>query len=230
MEKEENVYGGISQAEEIATAKESVGDQKEDATTASAALGKFKDVDALLKAYGCLQAEFTRRSQRLKELERAAENPANGNATGLGAEKLRKNAAARKAEEEKFDEFVSELENSATSTAQVHEAGPAEQDQVCLEKVCEETGGSAALEENVSSVEACRENVELSSHQLYEKASRDEEVRLKIIGEYLSSIGRAGVPLTFGGGGALTAPTRKAKTIDEAGNMALRWFQKEIKA
>ena len=32
-------------------------------------LGKFKDVQALLSAYESLEAEFTRRSQRLKELE-----------------------------------------------------------------------------------------------------------------------------------------------------------------
>ena len=32
-------------------------------------LGKFKDVNALLKAYNSLEAEFTKRSQRLKELE-----------------------------------------------------------------------------------------------------------------------------------------------------------------
>lgn len=32
-------------------------------------LGKFKSVDALLSAYLSLEAEFTRRSQRLKELE-----------------------------------------------------------------------------------------------------------------------------------------------------------------
>lgn len=33
-------------------------------------LGKFKSVDALMKAYEDLEAEFTRRSQRLKEFER----------------------------------------------------------------------------------------------------------------------------------------------------------------
>lgn len=33
------------------------------------ALGKFKSVDALVRAYGELEAEFTRRSQRLKALE-----------------------------------------------------------------------------------------------------------------------------------------------------------------
>ena len=36
---------------------------------AAADLGKFKSVDALLGAYRELEAEFTRRSQRLKELE-----------------------------------------------------------------------------------------------------------------------------------------------------------------
>lgn len=38
-------------------------------TGAAAGLGKFQSVDALLNAYQALEAEFTRRSQRLKELE-----------------------------------------------------------------------------------------------------------------------------------------------------------------
>lgn len=38
-------------------------------STAAAGLGKFKSVDALLSAYESLEAEFTRRSQRLRELE-----------------------------------------------------------------------------------------------------------------------------------------------------------------
>lgn len=43
----------------------------------SAPLGKFKSVDALLQAYNSLQAEFTRRSRRLRELEgKLAENAA----------------------------------------------------------------------------------------------------------------------------------------------------------
>ena len=37
---------------------------------AAAPLGKFKDVQTLMKAYTELEAEFTRPSQRLKELER----------------------------------------------------------------------------------------------------------------------------------------------------------------
>ncbi|MBQ9514436.1 MAG: hypothetical protein IJR66_05640 [Clostridia bacterium] len=34
-------------------------------------LGKFKDVNALLNAYNSLEAEFTKRCQRVKELENA---------------------------------------------------------------------------------------------------------------------------------------------------------------
>lgn len=36
---------------------------------AEVSLGKFKDVNALLNAYNSLQAEFTKRCQRIKELE-----------------------------------------------------------------------------------------------------------------------------------------------------------------
>jgi len=42
---------------------------------AVAELGKFKDVKALMEAYTSLEAEFTRRSQRLKELEKATSTP-----------------------------------------------------------------------------------------------------------------------------------------------------------
>lgn len=43
---------------------------------AAADLGKFRDVQALMDAYKALEAEFTRRSQRLRDLERAAKENA----------------------------------------------------------------------------------------------------------------------------------------------------------
>ena len=43
---------------------------------AAAAVGKFKDVEALENAYRALEAEFTRRSQRLRELEASKERQA----------------------------------------------------------------------------------------------------------------------------------------------------------
>ena len=47
---------------------------------AAAVLGKFKDVQTLMQAYTELEAEFTRRSQRLKELENG--NKAEDNSDG----------------------------------------------------------------------------------------------------------------------------------------------------
>lgn len=51
----------------------------------AAILGKFRSLDALAKAYAALESEFTRRSQRLKELEKAAENFEGKPAAGVNA-------------------------------------------------------------------------------------------------------------------------------------------------
>ena len=82
MEKEENVYEETTPTEEFAEASEN---------GALTVLGKFKDVGALVRAYESLQAEFTRRSQKLRQLETEVENFKKEQASS-GAEKLRKNA------------------------------------------------------------------------------------------------------------------------------------------
>ena len=57
----------------------------------AADLGKFKDVKALLDAYTSLEAEFTRRSQRLKELEgKSKAQPTADAANGEPSSGLRK--------------------------------------------------------------------------------------------------------------------------------------------
>lgn len=48
---------------QVAEAKNKSGEET------SVSLGKFKDVNALLAAYNSLQSEFTKRCQRIKELE-----------------------------------------------------------------------------------------------------------------------------------------------------------------
>lgn len=54
-------------------------------------MGKFKDVKALLDAYTSLEAEFTRRSQRLKELEgKSKAQPTADAANGEPSSGLRK--------------------------------------------------------------------------------------------------------------------------------------------
>lgn len=261
MERKDNGYEEKPRTEEIATANTGAEGQESGPKTASAVAGKFKDVDALIKAYDCLQAEFTRRSQRLKELEREAENlkaAKEEKSAAAMAEKLRKNAERTKTAGDEFDSFVSELEGAnvrARNKRSFAEEGPAEGEEDArvesrsAEQAMQSVGATAVGKENAPSVvsglsaydadggsgetplsevpfvEKSRE--ELSSDELYERASRDEQVRLKIIGEYLSSVGRAGAPLIRGGAGTLAAPPMKAKTVEEAGRMALRWFKKD---
>ena len=234
MKKEENVYVENKGAEEIATAKQ-IAEREKGEDNASTVLGKFKDVDALARAYGALQAEFTRRSQRLKELERQAENlKSDGQKQTDGAavavEKLRKNAQTVKAEREKFDAFVCELQTAnVRADGEIDAENKPAQSQILPKEEAFQEEYAEGEKQSFLGGESVAENQEqtmLSSEELYEKASRDENVRLKIIGEYLASIEKRGAPLMRGGGGALATSPQKPKTVREAGNMALHFFKK----
>lgn len=61
--------------EQTATAEAQPADAEKDngaKTSETASYGKFKDADALYKAYNSLLSEFTKRCQRVKELESAS--------------------------------------------------------------------------------------------------------------------------------------------------------------
>ncbi len=253
MEKKDNGYVENTQTEAFASA--SVGAEGEESClkNASTGIGKFKDVDALVKAYDCLQAEFTRRSQRLKQLEREAENFKRESASAIVVEKLRENAEKVKAEEEKFDGFIAELEgtnvrvhdevaqqkmkpaNQATGEGDTQAAetldknlfGPSADVNSVREVESKEVKGEEASPVTGETFVAESRGVQNSSEELYRMASEDEQVRLKIIGEYLQTLGKAGAPLAKGGNGLLSTPPIKARTVREAGEMALRWFKRE---
>ena len=77
---EEKINEQTEQKAQSAEAVENLG-----ATTGEVSLGKFKDVNALYNAYNSLQSEFTKRCQKLKELEsKLAQTP--DKATDAGVE------------------------------------------------------------------------------------------------------------------------------------------------
>ena len=251
MEEKENVYVTTG-TENGAQAREAAEDGKKSRDKEiSTVLGKFKDVDALARAYGALQSEFTRRSQRLKELEKEAEEwkteKEEALETAIGVEKLRKNAEERRAENKAFNRFVSELEVSREKVDGTTDGvwNPESEERNGLEEEVAETATESkrgqeadevkglrtpVLEKGTPFVGKSREADALSSEALYEQVSRDEKVRLKIIGEYLASVGKTVAPLMRGGTGTLAAPPIKAKSIGEAGDMALRYFKRESRA
>jgi hypothetical protein len=268
--KKENVYMEEKQTEQVASATKVVEKQGAEQESekeilqgaaehgkdgGSAVLAKFKNVDALAKAYAALEAEFTRRSQRLKELERETENSAkeNGEKTGeivaSGAEKLRKTQAMKAEEKRKFDRFVSELETVKNAEPEKSGVGETAQADERLAQGDPESVGNkgdllqadtvektalsvrnatvgTAEKESAEPVAKSRESGGAGLDELYLQATKNEQVRLRIIGEYLQSIGK-GAPLMKGGVGATLAPPIKAKTFLDAGTMALRLFKEE---
>lgn len=210
MQEMENVYEIDPQTEQG-----SVKDDKENGNdkqvVGSADLGKFKDVSALMQAYQSLQAEFTRRSQRLKRYERELDNQAQ-------------------------EDTAQVSECSGQASADVPELVPARPDSAKEESVL-------AVEMKESDDSTCKDSdgenktvthgdgLQLlgqagnSATSLYEQVMASEEVRLKIVGDYLSSLGKSGAPLMKGGGGVLTAPAKKPVCIADAGKMALAYLQ-----
>ena len=95
---------GIQATAETAQAEENI---------AAAGLGKFKSVDALMNAYLSLEAEFTRRSQRLRELEEESkaqkpQSTENGNAGEEAPSPITENTGGRLLEAALADSGVRE--------------------------------------------------------------------------------------------------------------------------
>ncbi len=249
-EKKENVYEGTVGTEQ--GENEGARVETEMARQGSAVPEKFADVDALVRAYESLQAEFTRRSQRLRELERATENLENRKEKRAesGAEKLRKNSAERRKEAKAFDEFIADTGASFSEKRlekpEREGLDPTAFEVVGLEEKCEGFDVGEGLENakadapsvvktetaesvDCANVSAVTGNLEgISADELFERANRDENVRLKIIGEYLASLRKPNAPLATGGVGTLTAPPKKIVSIGDAGAMALSYFKKPL--
>ncbi len=245
MIEKENVDVINDQTEAACKAEEGLQEAVPD-KEASTVLGKFKDVDALARAYESLQAEFTRRSQRLRTLEKEAENFKRLEESS-GAEKLRKTAKTRRETAKKFDEFVTEVSCSAQKekptpfkeaavAAQTADGGvkpTQERVKVAQEEasLATPTQGQRAAEPPIgyggeSSSAVKNEGEPVTGETLYQRASANEEVRLRIVGEYLASLGKSGVPLTGGSVGVAVTPPSRARSVGQAGDMALLYFRK----
>lgn len=197
-----------------------VGKEAQAEQSGSTGLGKFKDVNALLHAYAALEAEFTRRSQRLKVLEREAEN---GKAQQSSSPKA-------EATEEEGSEHAEKCAVSATEslkTPAAQEARATEAAEVC-EPETERVTLAANREEGslLPAVGSVRDTEnKFADDELYSAVLANETVRLKVIGEYLSSIGKKGAPIVKGGTGTLAVQPQRAESIASAGVMALRMFK-----
>lgn len=225
---------------------------------------KFKDVNALAEAYNALQAEFTRRCQRLKELEmrarkfsetdrkqpdnkpksdadggvHAAEGAdktlhyptENGVGTVSDADKETSGAATADMTFEDKDKENAEAaetldkdgENAAFKAAAAADEKQADERNADLKKTV--SGNCTAGETAGNAPENTAGNFGAGGNAAEMKI--DEETRLKIIGEYLSSLRKNDAPLLRGGAGTFGTPPVRATSLEEAGAMALRAFKR----
>lgn len=221
MVTEQTAEGQTRAADKGGVMKEMTDGDK--AETASATLKKFKDVNALAAAYSSLEAEFTRRSQKIKRLEKL-----------LAEGKDEEIANAEKQTEEILTspdtENLSVAEKTASEvspSAESVEESSGEKETATVKEELLPQSGVANLSGTVTGVGVdTPSSVGLSKERLYELATNNEAVRLQIIGDYLSSLSKSDAPLMRGGKGTMASPVEKAKSISQAGVMALDYFKK----
>ncbi len=173
-------------------------EQKEDIS-----LKKFKNPQELLKAYNELEREFTRRSQRLKELEKAEQ----------------------KSTEIKGDDWKSKVDKffSTTPSAKVFAKDIARKiiDNPSLkgEENCLQIALNEVLIDNFRTPEQLMQDGQFLNDYVF----NSREVKDAIIANYLKDIANSTPPSTLSSGGVdMIAPNLKPKSIHEAGLMFLK--------
>lgn len=172
-----------------------------DGEGASSHYGKFKDADSLFKAYNELQSEFTRKCQRLSELEtKAQDNVAN---------------ATPRVEEESWqtqvDDFIKNHKHA----------------KLYSKDISRELLNDASLKNNKHGLEIAYSKVLEAKHRSNEDIINDEaflqdyvlnneNIKKQIINNYLNSINKA--PTVLGNGASMVAfaPFQAPTNLEDA--------------
>lgn len=185
---------------------------------------KFKDVNALYKAYLALQAEFTRRCQRLKELETKADNlpplPPDS-PTQSPPDLMRKQGGDGEAgEQKKGDNPAFESNN----TQEINKNKEVKMEEKNTQDTQNTQGESESKDENENQNPGTA-----AEEKLFKAAMQNKSVRQKILEEYFHSLKKGYAPLTQGGLGTFSAPPKSVKSIADAGKMALEFLRSKNK-
>ncbi len=183
----------------------------EDNMGATDDLGRFKDVKSLLNAYNALQSEFTRRCQKVKELER--EN------LQLLKEQSDGNSFINEHEWEKkaFLEIFPDAEKEYSSLVDTAFTGDGSKGWL----------GRAYLKKITNNYED-KINYLSSENYVKEAVNNNAELKNSIIKEYLKGVesSKPVITLISGNGVATVSPPSKPKSLADAGDLARQIFEK----
>lgn len=167
--------------------------------------GKFKDAKTLLDAYNSLQGEFTRKSQKLAEMQKKIEENAFFTSQNENLEDVLNGQTDSEQYKKEIEEMLAKNENISNLPNKYR---------VAFEMV-------KTAKDKLAT--------DLNSPEFYDKyISKNENIKTKIIGEYLSSLNNIKVaPKMISGNSASVhfAPVDKPKTVKEAGEI----FSKMLK-
>ncbi len=170
-------------------------------------LSRFKNSAELIKAYTCLEKEFTKRSQKLKALEREVQ-----------ANKAQPQPPQYTAEDwqSRVDSFLKDNPHAAPFKKQISKT--ILDLQLFDKPECLELALAKVLINNYRAPASLLEDGEFLDNHIY----NNDKIKNKIIKDYLCAVKDVRSPKTISGGGqpALT-PAKKPKSFGEAGKMAL---------
>lgn len=174
-------------------------------------LGKFKDVKSLLNAYNALQSEFTRRCQKVKELER--EN------SQIKKEQSNEDSLfnGREWEKKAFLEIFPDAEEDLMSLY----------DTALYSDDSKGWLGRAYLKKLTKNYED-KINYYNSIDYVKDAVNSNEELKNLIIKDYLAQIqnSKPTIKLISGNGLATVSPPSTPKSLADAGNLARQIFEK----
>ncbi len=178
--------------------------------------GKFKTKEALIEAYNKLEAEFTKRCQLIKELEKEVQALKENEELKISPVPLYKRDNWRE-ELEKFrnefpiaDRFGKEIGYIITNDAEL-----------AVSPNCLERALLNVLIDNFVTVDDI-----VGSDDFYEVyIAQNDDIKNKIINAYLEKLESERMPATIGAGGETPlSPAKKPKNLFEAGVLAKKLF------
>lgn len=166
---------------------------------------RFKTPDELLKAYECLEKEFTKRSQKLKALEKELSEKAPSNV-----------AYAQNDWQQKVDDFFESRPEIAPFKKEIAEE--ILKNDLGSNENCLEIAGARVILNNYKSPK----DYLLDDDFVAENVLSNEKIRDRIIKKYLSDLDGVKTVRTINGEGqASLAKQIRPKTVGEAGKMVM---------
>lgn len=164
----------------------------------NSSFGKFKDAESLLKAYNNLEAEFTKKSQKLASLE---------NENNKMQEQQEKESQLNK----RVEEFVTKFEIAKPFSSALKESLTNQEDA----SLAEET--MRLIANNYKSAEEFARDGEFLNNYIYS----NQEIKDNIVKEYISNITQnSPIKVNNSRSSISLTPPKQPTTIQEAGKLA----------